>query len=212
MPAARSVPADARPAYHHGDLKRVLVDAAIALVAEGQNWDFSLREVARRAGVSHNAPYNHFADKRDLLAAVAAAGYEALRARMLATGAEADAPDAALVAIGVAYVGFGEENPAHYRLMFGPTLATAEGPPAVVTEAAAGAKAVLGEVVQRGLREGVLDEAQGLDLAILSAWAIVHGLTMLVIDGRAGSNAAPDVRKSMAGLVTRLLIDGLRRR
>ena len=79
MPAARS-------AYHHGDLKRVLVDAAIALVAEGQNWDFSLREVARRAGVSHNAPYNHFADKRDLLAAVAAAGYEALRARMVAAG------------------------------------------------------------------------------------------------------------------------------
>src|SRR5271167_3875727 len=69
--------------YHHGDLRRSLIDAALALVTEEQDWTFSLREVARRAGVSHNAPYNHFADKRELLAAVAVAGFEALRAKML---------------------------------------------------------------------------------------------------------------------------------
>ena len=68
--------------YHHGDLRRSLINAALALVAEAQDWTFSLREVARRAGVSHNAPYNHFADKQELLAAVAEAGFLALRDKM----------------------------------------------------------------------------------------------------------------------------------
>src|ERR1700684_1459737 len=72
--------AEPRP-YHHGDLRRALIDAALALVTEEQDWAFSLREVARRAGVSHNAPYNHFPEKRDLLGAVAAAGFEVLAER-----------------------------------------------------------------------------------------------------------------------------------
>ena len=83
MPKIHKSPAETRPTYHHGDLRRALVDAALALVTEEQDWGFSLREVTRRAGVSHNAPYNHFADKRDLLAAVAAAGFETLRMRLV---------------------------------------------------------------------------------------------------------------------------------
>jgi AcrR family transcriptional regulator len=210
---AQSTPPEARPAYHHGDLRRALVDAALALVAEAQDWGFSLREVARRAGVSHNAPYNHFADKRDLLAAVAAAGFGALRARMVAAAADAGGSEAALVAIGVAYVRFGAENPAHYRLMFGPALVTAgEGLPAVLAEAAAGAKAVLGEAILRGSREGRFaappDDQTALDLAALSAWSLVHGLTMLVIDGLAGSDALPSVPERVA----RTLLDGIRKR
>src|SRR5271170_7712030 len=84
MDRMKDVAAIPRP-YHHGDLRRALIDAAVSLVAEEQDWSFSLREVARRAGVSHNAPYNHFPEKRDLLGAVAAAGFEALRERMRAT-------------------------------------------------------------------------------------------------------------------------------
>src|SRR6202050_2741658 len=72
------------PVYHHGDLRRALIEAGLALVTEEQDWTFSLREVARRAGVSHNAPYNHFADKRDLLAAVAVVGFAALEQRFRA--------------------------------------------------------------------------------------------------------------------------------
>src|SRR5258705_11133800 len=60
-----------RKSYHHGDLRRALVNAAVSLLTKTQRWDFSLREVARSAGVSHNAPYSHFASKRELLAAVA---------------------------------------------------------------------------------------------------------------------------------------------
>ena len=75
--------AAARP-YHHGNLAPALVAAALALLDETQDWAFSLREVARRAGVSHNAPYKHFPEKRDLLAAVAARGFDALAERMVA--------------------------------------------------------------------------------------------------------------------------------
>src|SRR5271167_1773965 len=116
---------DARP-YHHGDLRRSLIDAGLALVTEKQNWTFSLREVARRAGVSHNAPYNHFADKRDLLAAVATAGFSSLGERMLTATSGIERADSALVTSGVVYVTFGIENPAHYRLMFSSALITAE--------------------------------------------------------------------------------------
>ena len=69
-------------AYHHGDLRRAIVKAALEILRETQSLEFSLRELARRAGVSHNAPYKHFVDKRELLAAVSAAGFEILTKRM----------------------------------------------------------------------------------------------------------------------------------
>ena len=78
MPKPQS---DERP-YHHGDLRRAIVTAALEILRETQSLEFSLRELARRAGVSHNAPYKHFADKRELLAAVSAAGFEMLTKRM----------------------------------------------------------------------------------------------------------------------------------
>jgi AcrR family transcriptional regulator len=75
--------------YHHGTLKQTLVDAAIALVAEVGTHGFTLREVARRAGVSHNAPYRHYRDKDDLLAVVAMQGFERLTAAMRRSAARA---------------------------------------------------------------------------------------------------------------------------
>lgn len=214
---ARPDLAEGSTPYHHGDLRRALVEAALALVTEEQDWGFSLREAARRAGVSHNAPYKHFADKRDLLAAVAAVGFEALRARLVSAVAEAQSPEAALLAIGVAYVRFGMENPAHYRLMFGPTLTAGEGGlPPVVAEAAAGAKAVLGEAILRGARAGRFTpspSSQGeLDVAALSAWSLVHGLTMLAIDGLAKAGAPSSFPDAVIAGVVRALLDGLRRR
>ncbi len=68
--------------YHHGDLRRAIVKAALEILQETQSLEFSLRELARRAGVSHNAPYKHFADKRELLAAVSAAGFDTLTKHM----------------------------------------------------------------------------------------------------------------------------------
>jgi AcrR family transcriptional regulator len=218
MPSARHPSPEPRAAYHHGDLKRAMVDAALALVTEEQSWGFSLREVARRAGVSHNAPYNHFADKRDLLAAVAVAGFETLRARILAASVEAGPPDAALMAIGVAYVRFGTENPAHYRLMFGTTLKSPEGNlPPTVQSAAEASKAVLKAVILRGAESGIFAgspaDQSALDLAALSAWSLVHGLTMLLVDKLTATiGLQSETTESIAEAVVRTMDHGMRRR
>src|SRR5271165_3369914 len=105
--------------YHHGDLRRAIVRAALEILTETQTLEFSLRELARRAGVSHNAPYKHFADKRELLAAVSAGGFEALTKRMAREIAGQNNARALLLAMLRAYVRQGVENPALYRLMFG---------------------------------------------------------------------------------------------
>jgi AcrR family transcriptional regulator len=193
--------ASRRSAYHHGDLYRSLLKAAGELMDEQQSWDFSLREVARRAGVSHNAPYNHFADKRELLAALAAEGFAELTARTAEAAASAAAPDAALLAIGVAYVRFGLTNPVRYRLMFGPGFSSfgADLPENVGCEAM-GSKAVLREAVRVAAEAGLLtvtasDEA-ALEIVVLGAWSLVHGFTMLWLDGMTrpiGNRVAPDV-------------------
>jgi AcrR family transcriptional regulator len=187
----RAVSGEVR-AYHHGDLRRSLIDAAVTLVTEEQDWTFSLREVARRAGVSHNAPYNHFADKRDLLAEVAAAGFERLRERMLGAIPGIEDAQTALMKTAVVYVKFGIENPAHYRLMFGSVLATTlDDRPESLTVAGANAKAVLEEIIHRGARQGIFlpstKKKEDLNIAVLSAWSAVHGLTMLAIDGLAAT-------------------------
>src|ERR1700681_4846784 len=105
--------------YHHGDLRRAIVTAALDILSETQSLEFSLRELARRAGVSHNVPYKHFADKRELLAAVSAAGFEALTKRMGRETTGHDSARAQLFAALRAYIRHGVENPALYRLMFG---------------------------------------------------------------------------------------------
>ncbi len=199
--------------YHHGDLRRALIDTALELVTEEQDWDFSLRELARRAGVSHQAPYNHFPEKQDLLGAVAVVGFERLRDGMLRAMAGIDAPEALVEVIGRTYVRLGLENPALYRLMFGQALTDA-GPgdrPTVARLAGAQARAVLEQVIQRGARSGVFavspDDPKDQILAAHAFWSAVHGLTMLVIDDL----MAPGV--SVDDMIERLLrtqIKGLR--
>ena len=122
-------------------------------MTEEQDWGFSLREVARRAKVSHSAPYNHFADKGELLGAVAAEGFAALRARLLAAAAGIEDAGVALAATACAYVGQGVKNPALYRLMFGEALAAGSGDrPEAARVAGAQARAVLDAVILRGAR------------------------------------------------------------
>jgi AcrR family transcriptional regulator len=103
--------------YHHGDLRRAIVEAAVDLVRETQSVEFSIRELARRAGVSHNAPYKHFADKRDLLAAVSAAGFELLESRMASATSGRSTPRAKIAGIARDYVRLGIENPALHSIV-----------------------------------------------------------------------------------------------
>src|SRR4051794_39048677 len=134
---ATSRPESQERPYHHGDLPRVVVTAALEILRETQSLEFSLRELARRAGVSHNAPYKHFADKRELLAAVSAAGFEMLTKRMVRAITSRSSAREQLSAMLRAYIDHGVDNPALYRLMFGgylsapdhsrPALEQAEG-------------------------------------------------------------------------------------
>jgi AcrR family transcriptional regulator len=179
-----------KPAYHHGDLRRALIEAALQILTEEQNWKFSLREVARRAGVSHNAPYNHFADKRDLLAEVAALGFAMLRSKLLSAGVRSDRPEDVFVRMGVAYVRFGTQNPAQYRLMFGSELFAPDGTrPEAVERASALSRAALRDAVAECARTGVVpglrDDPQRAELAVMAAWSMVHGLASGRIDGYA---------------------------
>jgi AcrR family transcriptional regulator len=157
-----------RKPYHHGDLHRELVDAGLAVLRETGRADFTLRSLARRIGVSHAAPYAHFADRRAVLAEIARVGFDLLTAAM-------SGPRRDLVSIGVAYVLFGYRNPAHYRLMFGaPELADYREFPAL-DAAATSCYAVLTEAIAA---------IGGSEADTLAAWSTVHGLTSLIIDDR----------------------------
>jgi AcrR family transcriptional regulator len=177
--------------YHHGDLRRAIVKAALEILGETQSLEFSLRELARRAGVSHNAPYKHFADKRELLAAVSASGFEMLTKRMAREIAGFRSPREQLFAMLRAYIDHGVENPALYSLMFGGYLG---GPdrsrPAIELAEAEKTKALLaGVIVAGGLGRTIPDGPRNerkVAGAILACWSLVHGLTLLLADGLVG--------------------------
>jgi AcrR family transcriptional regulator len=183
MPKAKPRPAAGASSYHHGDLRRALIEAALAMLTEEGAWNFTLREVARRAGVSHNAPYNHFADKSALLAELAALGFRTLREQMdTAARRHARSARQALLGIATAYVRFGVEHPAHYRLMFGPELAEKDKHPAL-QEAGDATFGVLTAALERGQAAGQIRQAPVREQA-LACWSLVHGLTTLLIDQR----------------------------
>jgi AcrR family transcriptional regulator len=200
--------------YHHGDLRRALIETALQLVSEEQDWTFSLREVARRAGVSHRAPYNHFPEKLDLLAAVAAVGFDRLHDGLVRATAGIDDPEALVDVICRTYVHLGLENPALYRLMFGPVLSdTGAGDrPTVARAAGDRARAVLEDAILRGARSGVFagspDNRHDVILAAFSGWSAVHGLTMLVIDRIPKAELALD---DMMDRLLRMIAAGLRK-
>jgi AcrR family transcriptional regulator len=212
MPRSRALStAPARPAapYHHGDLRRALIETALSMVTEEGAWDFTLREVARRTGVSHMAPYNHFEDKAALLAEVAALGFESLRKTMEAAArGQPRSVRQALAGIAAAYVRFGVEHPAHYRLMFGAELADKARYPAL--QAASDTTfAVLTGVLERGQASGHVRHESVRDQALV-AWSMVHGLSSLFIDQRVSflGVSTKDAERH-ARLAATALFDGL---
>lgn len=213
--------------YHHGDLRRALLDAAEAMLERGGQAALSLREVARAAGVSHNAPYRHFADREALLAALAAGGFARL-AGALADAATAAEEGGRLRAAGHAYLRFARVHRALYLLMFGPEIRKPAHP--ALAEAAGAAMAALraaGEA-DRGTdgpgtdgpgtdgpgtdgRGGPLD-ARGARHAAVGAWALVHGLAHLIADGQLSEDLAADGHAALSEDVLATYGAGLRAR
>lgn len=190
-------------AYHHKDLRNALVDEALTLLAEGGAASVTLRELARRLGVTHTAPYAHYVDKQALMLDIADVGFGRL-ADTLATARQTERdPVRALRAMSFAYIAFARDNPHLYRLMFAdPEIAndpecemSAEGDRALQT--------LVDAIADIGLPAG----AEVRDLAI-GMWSLAHGISMLEIDRRiAGKTmkSAEDVISLMNGLLIRAL-------
>jgi AcrR family transcriptional regulator len=166
--------------YHHGDLRRALVDAAAALAAEKGLDGFSLREAARLAGVSHAAPYHHFEDKAALLAAVAEEGFirfDAFQKESLQSASRE--PTAKFRALGKAYVHFAIQNPHYFRVMFRKDLVGPMITPSLRKIAYQTFDRVF-DAVGDCLESSSKTEVMPLSI---TAWSLVHGLASLWLDG-----------------------------
>ena len=202
----------AKRSYHHGDLRNALVNATLKLLATTGVRELSLREVSRRAGVSHAAAYRHFPSKESLLAAVAEQGFELLtEALRSAVSSAREVPIARLQAAGEAYVEFGLQHPQHLTVMFSGAIANFDDYPALKA-AARNAQDELRAVV-RVVLQGVALGAVAEDTVEAAAWAIVHGVTVLLADGqirsRDGSRLSKHQQIRLATAVTALFCEGL---
>jgi AcrR family transcriptional regulator len=189
-------------------LRDTLIDVAAALVSRKGPQGFSLREVARRARVSEAAPYWHFADREALLAAVAERGFAEMARGMGELLGQATGPRERLRALGVAYVRFALAHPAYLRVMFGSEVPDKGAHPALKE---AGDRTF--EMLVQGIREaqatGHVQSGDPRELAV-AAWALVHGLAALLIDGRLRDHArsAKDAER-LAERVTGVFMTGL---
>lgn len=162
------------PPYHHGNLRATLLEAAEVVLAERGAHGITLRDVARAAGVSHGAPYHHYASLNELLAAVAERGFVILGDALAQAVAIADTRER-LLRVAEAYVDCARANPERFRLMFGPLLARKHDHPALQSAAHRAFSFVLDAA-------NAHDKKHGASLA-LAGWSLSHGLSHLLIDG-----------------------------
>jgi AcrR family transcriptional regulator len=200
--------ANAQP-YHHVNLRQTLLDAAVALIGEVGPRAFTLREVARRAGVSHNAPYRHFAGKNELLTSVAAEGFDRLTETMERKLSESSAAVERLILSGCGYVEFALRWPHHFLVMFDappdatlrarPGLPAGEFPhrnPGPISTGASG-PAPIGEsafhvllgCIAAAQESGDLRSGDPMPQAFIT-WSLVHGIAKLAIGGNLPMDAA----------------------
>jgi AcrR family transcriptional regulator len=169
--------------YHHGDLRRALLDAAVIQIRDHGLPSLSLRDLARQVGVSHAAPRHHFGDKAGLLTAIAVEGFrrqtDDLRATWEATGS--------FLEVGVAYVRFAVENPVHFEVMYRPQVYRPTDPAVVEARRAAG-ELLYGPVGTVASGRRGFNRLQ----AGIAAWSIAHGLATLWLNGNLPTEAGRD--------------------
>jgi AcrR family transcriptional regulator len=160
--------------YHHGDLRQAVLAAAVEAITEAGPAALSLRDLARRAGVSHAAPAHHFGDKAGLLTVLAAQGYDLLADALTA----AQRRTGEFLEVGVAYVRFAIDHRAHFAVMYRPDLYHADDPAVVA------ARARTGEALRGGV-DTLPDARTGPDTALagVAAWSLVHGFATLWLNG-----------------------------
>jgi AcrR family transcriptional regulator len=168
-----------RDAYHHGDLRRALLDAALTLIARrGGTGEVTLRAAARAAGVSHNAPYGHFADKSALLAAVAVEGFHELGRTLRAARDGCSDAQERFVQTGLAYLRFVHERRSHIAVMFGTEIAKSR-----TDELQAAANETF-QIIKDLAHDAGVDDVATARRRGIEVWAFVHGLATLTRDGQ----------------------------
>lgn len=193
-------------AYHHGDLRNALLDAARAVARESGADAITIREVTRRAGVSHAAAYHHFANRTDLLRAVALLAFHEFTAEL----EQASGPDAAgLERMAIAYLRFATAHSAEFRFMFSSELCAPAGLPDPLSDASLTSQDVLRQQIRTLQSAGVL-AAGDLEPMVLAAWSQIHGLTMIALETRVFVGAPDEAVEDALRRGVRLLIAGLR--
>ncbi|MCX8997459.1 TetR/AcrR family transcriptional regulator [Rhizobiaceae bacterium BDR2-2] len=191
-------------AYHHGDLRSALLDAALKVVEKDGVSALTLRTLARHAGVSPGAPYHHFESREHLLAAIAAEGLSGLVSEMRRCSATAATPQSRLEALGHGYVRYALTHRGHFRIMFRPEL-----------------KELLGKEINKDLGKGLvllreaivscqnagLAPAGDTDRLVLLAWSAVHGACQLWIDGPLAYEGLLESEEALGSAVAGTLVN-----
>ena len=169
--------------YHHGNLKAALISAGLEILSEQGIEGLSLRNVAKKIGVSHTASYNHFPDKQALLAAISTAGHEQLHQILLDTFEKTkNSPSQVIAEIALAYLQFALDNPAIFKLMFSGALEEERDHPEYV-EISQKSIALFEEIIVFCQRKRQLPEGKVENIAV-KLWSLVHGFTYLMLENQ----------------------------
>ena len=169
--------------YHHGNLKEALISAGLEILSEHGLEGLSLRNVAKKIGVSHTAPYNHFPDKQALLAAISTAGHEQLHQILLDIFEKSkDTSPNIMLEVAWAYLQFALEYPDKFKLMFSGALEE-EGDHPEYIEISQKSIALFEEIIVYCQNKGQLPAGE-VDIIAIRIWSLVHGFTYLMLENQ----------------------------